>query len=100
MITRIKEFLTENMSDIDFTLGTIANDAKILIEALRKNNIRCCVKIINDKLTIEYGYDQSKTIKDKIQNIISECNIQDVSICGSVSGGNLIARIFGGPKYY
>lgn len=77
-----------------------------LVLNLEKKKVPCRVKLMENSITIECGWNFPSSIDRKVFPIIEKltgtCNSNIVDVCAESSGGTLIksVRINGGPKRY
>ncbi len=74
---------------------------EIFVKALNKKKVPCRVKIVNDRFTVECGWNFPNSIFRTVSSIAKECGIENISICAESSVSSTVSEfIYGGPNHY
>jgi hypothetical protein len=75
-----------------------------ILKGLEKAKVPCKVKLMDNEITIECGFNYPSRVYDKIRKAAEKLNIsmKDICVCAEQSGGTVIktAYVCGGPKRY
>lgn len=93
-----------NESIINEASGTLKDKYEALIKNLEKAKIPCKVKLMDDEIVIECGWNFPDRIFDKVSDAADDANLKssDINVCAEQDGGKVLdsKRINGGPKRY
>jgi len=91
-------------SEVSEAVGTLQDKYDALIKALEKAKVPCRVKLTNDEVIIECGWNYPDRIADKVFDAADLVGLKDseISVSAEHSGPGVIdtKKINGGPKRY